>query len=146
MGLDTGNSNPTRTTDSHLKRTICTNCCIHAVVPPDDGPRYGRNVYRLTKYTENKLCIELVFLYTIQPYCLYSFRDCTELKKNIVEGKNSHFCSYMYSKNIFSVSIFRRLRKIAKSDCQFLSCCSSICPSELNSSVPNERIFMKFDI
>jgi hypothetical protein len=26
------------TTDSHLKRIISTNCCIHAVVPPDDGP------------------------------------------------------------------------------------------------------------
>ena len=40
-------------------------CCIHAVVPPDDGPRYARNTYRLTKYTKNKLCIKLVFLYTI---------------------------------------------------------------------------------
>ena len=29
----------TRTTDSHLKRIISTNCCIHTVVPPDDGPR-----------------------------------------------------------------------------------------------------------
>ena len=26
------------TTDSHLKR-ISTNCCIHTVVPPDDGLR-----------------------------------------------------------------------------------------------------------
>ena len=33
--------NPTRTTDSHLKRIINTNCCIHTVVPPDDGPRYA---------------------------------------------------------------------------------------------------------
>jgi hypothetical protein len=31
------------TTDSHLKR-ISTNCCIHTVVPPDDGPRYARNM------------------------------------------------------------------------------------------------------
>ena len=31
-------SNATRTTDSHLKRIISTNCCIHTVVPPDDGP------------------------------------------------------------------------------------------------------------
>jgi len=30
-------TNPTRTTDSHLKRIISTNCCIHTVVPPDDG-------------------------------------------------------------------------------------------------------------
>jgi len=28
-------SNPTRTTHS---------CCIHKVVPPDDGPRYARNM------------------------------------------------------------------------------------------------------
>ena len=25
-------------------RIISTNCCIHTVVPPDDGPRYARNV------------------------------------------------------------------------------------------------------
>jgi len=41
VGLE---SNPTRTTDSHLKRIIITNCCIHTVVPPDDGPRYARNM------------------------------------------------------------------------------------------------------
>jgi hypothetical protein len=29
---------------SHLKRIISTNCCIHTVVPPDDGPRYARNM------------------------------------------------------------------------------------------------------
>ena len=62
-------SNPTRTTDSHLKRIICTNCCIHMVVPPDDGPRYARNMQRLTKYTKNKLCIKLVVLYTIAQRC-----------------------------------------------------------------------------
>jgi len=38
-----GWKDPTRTTDIHLKR-ICTNCCIHTVVPPDDGPRYARNM------------------------------------------------------------------------------------------------------
>ena len=32
------------TTDSHLKRIISTNCCIHTVVPPEDGPRYSRNM------------------------------------------------------------------------------------------------------
>ena len=53
---------------------------VHTVVPPDDGPRYARNMYSLTKYTKNKLCIKLVFLDTIklcafvagpyaQPYC-----------------------------------------------------------------------------
>jgi hypothetical protein len=57
-------SNPTSTTDSHLKRIISTNCCIHTVVPPDDGLRFARNVQRLAKYTKNKLCIKLDFLYT----------------------------------------------------------------------------------
>jgi len=33
-------TNASRTTDSHLKRIISTNCCIHMVVPPDDGSRY----------------------------------------------------------------------------------------------------------
>ena len=37
-------NNPTRTTDSHLRRIISTSCCIHTVVPPDDGPRYDRNM------------------------------------------------------------------------------------------------------
>jgi hypothetical protein len=32
------------TTDSHLKRTVSTNCCVHTVVPPDDGPRCIRNM------------------------------------------------------------------------------------------------------
>ena len=36
--------NPTRTADSHLKRIISTNYCIHTVVPPDDGPKYVRNM------------------------------------------------------------------------------------------------------
>ena len=41
VGLD---SNPTTTTDSHLKRTISTNCCVHIIVLPDDGLRYARNM------------------------------------------------------------------------------------------------------
>jgi hypothetical protein len=57
--------NPTRTTVNHPKRTISTKCYIHTVVPPDGGPGYARNVERLTKYTKNKLCIKLVFLYTV---------------------------------------------------------------------------------
>ena len=28
----------------HLKRIISTECCIPNVVPPDDGPRYARNM------------------------------------------------------------------------------------------------------
>jgi len=27
-----------------LKERISTKCCIHTVVPPDDGPRYARNM------------------------------------------------------------------------------------------------------
>ena len=50
------------------KRIISTSCCVHTVVPPDDGPRYARNVQRLTKYSKNKLCIKLVFLHTMV-YC-----------------------------------------------------------------------------
>ena len=39
------------------------------VVPPDDWPRYARNMYRLTKYTKHYLCIKLIFLYAIIPRC-----------------------------------------------------------------------------
>ena len=45
------------------------NCRIRKVVSPDDGPRYPRNMYRLTKYTKNKLCIKLGFLYKIISRC-----------------------------------------------------------------------------
>ena len=54
-----------RCPDCHLKRIISTNCCIHTVVPPDDGPRCARNMQRLTKYTNYKLCFKLGFLYTL---------------------------------------------------------------------------------
>jgi hypothetical protein len=64
-----GCSNPIRTTDSHLKRIVRTNCCKHTVVPSDDGPSYARNMYRLTKDTKNTLCVKLVFLYTIISRC-----------------------------------------------------------------------------
>jgi len=40
------------------------------VITPDDEPRYARNMQRLTKYTKNKLCINLVFLYTIISRCM----------------------------------------------------------------------------
>ena len=53
------------TTNSHLKRIISANFYIHKFVPTDDGPGYGRNMCRSTKYTQNKLCIKLDFLYTI---------------------------------------------------------------------------------
>jgi len=38
-------------------------------LPPDGELRYARNMYRLTNYTKNKLCIMLVFLYTIISRC-----------------------------------------------------------------------------
>jgi len=53
---------------SHLKRIISTNCCIRRVVPSDDGPRYARNMYRLTKYTKNMSCIKLVFFTLLYRY------------------------------------------------------------------------------
>jgi hypothetical protein len=59
-----GVSRPTSTTDSHLKRIISTNCCTHTAEPPDDRPRYDRNMKRLTKYTKYKLCLMLSFHYT----------------------------------------------------------------------------------
>jgi len=52
-----------------IGRIISTNCCIHAVAPPDDEPRYARNMWKLKKYTKNKLCIKLVFLYTFISRC-----------------------------------------------------------------------------
>jgi len=39
------------------------------VVAPDDEPRYALNMWRLTKYTNNKLCIKLVVLYMIISIC-----------------------------------------------------------------------------
>ena len=57
-GLDSG-------VDYIREYTVSTNCCIHMVVPPDDGPGYARNMYRLTKYTKSTLCIKLVILYMI---------------------------------------------------------------------------------
>ena len=50
-----------------IQMTVCcpvglqSNCCVHTVLPPDDGLRYARNMQRLTKYTQNKLYIKLVF-------------------------------------------------------------------------------------
>jgi len=56
------------------KKIISTNCHIHTVVPPDDGLRYARNMLRLTKYTKNKLCIKLAFLYI---FVTKSSGECT---------------------------------------------------------------------
>jgi hypothetical protein len=52
------------------KRIRNTNCCIHTFLPPDDEPRHDRNMYRLTKYTMNYLCIKLVSF----------LQDCIEMQ------------------------------------------------------------------
>jgi hypothetical protein len=84
-------TNPTRTTDSHLKRTLSTNCCIHTVVPPDDGHRYARNMYILTKYTKKKLCIKLGFLYTIMSICTVNkTRDLICFKYRVLISKSKN--------------------------------------------------------
>jgi hypothetical protein len=89
-----------RTTDSQLKRIISTNCCIHTVVPPDDGPRYARNMQRLTKYTKNKLCIKLVFLYTVISRCTANKTQKSQISNC---GKlHTLFCkAYLSCKNQF---------------------------------------------
>jgi hypothetical protein len=84
-GTTVCSSNLNRTTDSHLQRTISTNCCIHTVVPPHDEPGYAQNMSRLTKYTKNKLCIKLVFLYFIinglsWPQNVVNFCDCHKIE------------------------------------------------------------------
>ena len=75
------------TTVSHLKRIVSTNCCIHTVVPPDDGPRYARNMYMLTKYTKNKLRIKLVFctqlVFHLTIYLLLMSLERLQLPKSV---------------------------------------------------------------
>ena len=71
------------------KRIISTNCCIHTVITPDDGPRYVQNTYRLTEYT--KLCIKLVFLYTI-----ISRRRSTIHKIQVIQSWNMQIYLYAY--------------------------------------------------
>jgi len=44
------------------------------------------------------------------------------------------------------LTLFRRVRKIAKSDNQLRHVCLSVCLSARNNSDPTGRIFMKFDI
>ena len=44
------------------------------------------------------------------------------------------------------LGIFRRVRKIAKSDYLFRHVCLSVCPSAWNNSASTGRIFMKSDV
>jgi hypothetical protein len=47
--------------DSNLQRIISTNCCIHTVVPPDDGPRYDRTTdSNLQRIISANCCIHTV--------------------------------------------------------------------------------------
>ena len=58
------------------------------VVPPDDVSRYARNTYSLTKYTTNKLCIKLIFLYKIfVPRSLSTTKQGCHIEKVTYFGK-----------------------------------------------------------
>jgi hypothetical protein len=80
---------------SHLKRIIITNCCIHMVVPPDDGPRYAWSLWRLTKYSKNKLCMTLVFLYKIISRCtvVKNIKFAQKLSHSVNDLKHMNFPS-----------------------------------------------------
>ena len=67
------------TKDSHLKIITSTKCCIHTVVPADNGLRYARNMYRLTKYTKNK-CVSSWFFFAQ----LYQNARSTKHKKKLL--------------------------------------------------------------
>jgi len=55
-------------------------------------------------------------------------------------------CSISGSTDLLEI-IFRRFRKIAKSDCYLImSVCPSVRPFAWKNSAPTEGIFMKFDI
>ena len=53
-------------------------------VPPDNGPTYDRNMWRLTKYTKNKFCIKFVFLYTI----ISGYTVNKTFKKNVLVSRS----------------------------------------------------------
>jgi len=74
---------------------INTNCCIHTVVPSDDGHRYARNMYRSTKYAKNKLCIKLVFDYTKNVYIAFS-----QLQQFVFQYRVINKVSDSFSSNI----------------------------------------------
>ena len=46
-----------------------TYCSFYMTLCCPDGPRYALNMSRLTKYTKSKLCIMMVFLYTVISRC-----------------------------------------------------------------------------
>jgi len=105
-----------------IKRIISTSRCIHTVVSKDDGPRYARNMYRLTKYTTIKLYIKLVFLHMIISRCtvnktwnvknyvkletLTCFSAGTSPSENPQKGSNKYYCIYLYMCSFFPWNIF----------------------------------------
>ena len=66
---------------------------IHTVVPPDDGPRYCRNMWRLTKYTKNKLCIRLVL--SLHNHIEIRGQQNIKLKMHIYVNYMYRFSSYL---------------------------------------------------
>ena len=77
---------------------IISTICIHTVVPPDDGPRYAQNMQRLTKYTKNKLCIKLVFPYTIPSDHLYGQTSVCNLMLAVsISCQMVKYCLRFYS-------------------------------------------------
>ena len=84
----------------------------------DNGPIYARNMWRLTKYAKNRLCIKLVFLYTIISRCAFNKtlkkirKQCRQMagyqtfQRNIllqrgvrVRGKIGSFFSWKFGKH-----------------------------------------------
>ena len=106
LGLSSGgktvcSSNPTRKTDSRLKRIISTNCCTHTVVPPDDGSRYARNMYRLTKYRVSIKSFPDYKQLLQENYVEYIFLNVTQIKK-FFYSTLVHFnmCSFCCTENV----------------------------------------------
>jgi hypothetical protein len=113
--------NANRTTDSHLKRIVSTNYCIHTVVPPDDGSRYARNIQRLTKYTKNKLRIRLVLFYTkAENICMKKCMFCTICQ--IFVWRNA--CFALFAKYLYGeINVLHYLPNICMKKCLFCSIC-----------------------
>jgi len=103
------NSNPTRTVDSHLKRIISSNFCIHTVAPPDDGPRYARNMNRLTKYAKNKLCIKFFFLHklcsTLSSWDCVSGENYEISKSGVGHVVNPELTDYIQGRHLFESDV-----------------------------------------
>jgi hypothetical protein len=59
--------------------------CLLSCRTTDDGPTYARNMYGMTKYITNKLCIKLVLIYTIISILSYAaYKDLFNNALNIL--------------------------------------------------------------